>query len=464
MFLKKNDHHWNFEYLTGFKNLLSILVLLLMASPVLAQEPVISLQDFQFLEQMTKDVLESSRIYPDQKLPDPFGKNNTGGILVRPGGRDTYPAFWIRDYAMSLETGMVGKEEQKHILLLTARTQCDQTWINKADDAMIPVGAIADHIRVENSLPIYYPGTYDYVEQGSKQYQFGLFPPYCDQFFFIHIAHYYVKSTSSTKILKEEINGTRLIDRLELAFKVPPTRQGSPLVYTAEAFIGVDFGFRDAIYITGDLCFASILKFRAAKELSELFDLLKNKEKAKAYREIAAQIKNLLPGAFANSDGMLLASTGKSRQADVWSTSLAVFWGILEGDEMTKACNHLKQAYIQKKLSVKGNVRHIIIGEDYSPATAWEAAKVSVNTYQNGAYWGTPTGWVAYAIAKVDMQSARQLIKEYTDDLRENDYRKGEQYQAPYECIDPSGFIRGPVYLTTVSCPYSALKKMLIKN
>ena len=139
---------------------------------------------------MTRDVMESARIYPLQKLPDPFGINNTGGTLIRPGGRDTYPAFWIRDYAMSLETGFVSLEEQRHMVLLTATTQCDQTWITKEGTGMIPVGAIADHILVENSLPIYYPGTYDYELQGSKEYQYGYFPPYCDQFYFIHMVHY----------------------------------------------------------------------------------------------------------------------------------------------------------------------------------------------------------------------------------------------------------------------------------
>jgi hypothetical protein len=432
--------------------------LLRMVGTVIAQDRIITHDDLDFLEQMTLDVLNSSRIFPGQKLPDPFGVNSTGGVLIRPGGRDTYPAFWIRDYAMSLETGMMNREEQRHMLLLTAKTQCDQTRITKGENAIVPTGAIADHIRVENSVPIYYPGTYDDDEQGSKDSQYGLFPPYCDQFFFIHMAKCYVQKTSDTKILLQKINGVSLIDRLELAFKVPPVRNSSPLVFTTEAFAGVDFGFRDAIFITGDLCFASLLKYRAALELSELFGKTKHKEKAAIYKDIATQIKTVLPGTFANTDGMLCASTGKSRQADVWSTALAVYWDILEGDAMIKACNHLAKAYAGKKLSYKGNIRHIIMGEDFNQSTAWETAKAPVNTYQNGAYWGTPTGWVAYAISKVNMEYAQQLAKEFVDDLRENDYRKGENYHAPYECFSPPSYTRGPIYLTTVSCPYIVFK------
>lgn len=429
---------------------------------VSAQERSIILHDdFQFLELMVKDVTESSRIYPQQQLPYPFGSNNTGGTLIRPGGRDTYPAFWIRDYAMSIETGFISKEEQKHMLVLTAATQCDQTWITRSGKGMIPMGAIADHILVETSLPIYYPGTYDYEIQEDNESQFGLFPPYSDQFFFIKMAYLYVKNSADMKILKKEINHIKLIDRLELAFKVPPVRDGSHLVYTTETFLGVDFGFRDAEKITGDLVFPSIMKYRAAIELAWLFEKLKDKQKSGKYKSIATQLKKEIPDTFLNSDGMLCASTGLSNQADVWSTALAVCLGILEDESMIKACRHLDKAYIEGGLAYKGNIRHIIKGEDFSNTSAWEISKVGINYYQNGAYWGTPTGWVAYAIAKVNTNHAMRLVKEFVDDLRENDYRKGSEYGAPYECMYPAGYFRGPVYLTTVACPYIVLKSMM---
>ena len=141
-------------------------------------------RDLSFLKKLTKDVMESSRIYQGKTISDEFGANNSGGVLIRPGGRDCYPAFWIRDYAMSLESGFVTKEEQKHMLQLTASKQCDQTWITKAG-SMVPLGAIADHIRIDDGKPIFYPGTYDYNGQGGKTW--GMVPPYGDQYFFIHI-------------------------------------------------------------------------------------------------------------------------------------------------------------------------------------------------------------------------------------------------------------------------------------
>src|SRR5260221_9511778 len=117
---------------------------------------ILNKDDLSFLEEMTRVVLDSSRIYPGQSVSS-FGKNNTGGVLIRPGGRDDYPAFWIRDYAMSLETEFISAKEQKHMLLITASAQCDQAWITKGG-SMVPFGSVPDHIRIDNSLPIYFPG------------------------------------------------------------------------------------------------------------------------------------------------------------------------------------------------------------------------------------------------------------------------------------------------------------------
>ncbi|MEO8764502.1 MAG: hypothetical protein ABI416_09455, partial [Ginsengibacter sp.] len=223
---------------------------------------------------------------------------------------------------------------------------------------------------------------------------------------------------------------------------------------------GVDFGFRDAIEITGDLSFTSILKYRAANELAELFQQLGNKEKVNKYHQTALRIKQALPLLFLNKDGMLLASTGISAQRDVWATAFAINLQLLEGEHLLKACRHLASAYKNGTLSFKGSIRHILTSDDYNDKTAWQNAIAGKNQYQNGAYWGTPVGWVALAIARVDSTSARQLVKEYINDLRENDFRKGSMFGAPFECFYPPAYTRGPVYLATVSCPYIVFKSL----
>lgn len=47
---------------------------------------------------------------------------------------------------------------------------------------------------------------------------------------------------------------------------------------------------------------------------------------------------------------------------------------------------------------VDGYVRHILTTNNFSKDTAWESSIYKYNTYQNGGYWATPTGWYAYAL------------------------------------------------------------------
>jgi len=419
------------------------------------QKSILGTNDLVFLEQMVKDVMEASRIYPGQKISKDFGPNQTEGVLIRPGGRTSYPAFWIRDYAMSIETGYVSEKEQKHMLELTASTQSD-SLIRTKWGTSIPKGSIADHIRIDDGKPIYFPGTYSFENQGEKKW--GTQPPFCDQFFFIQMAYFYVKSFSKTPTLSKEINGVKLINRLEQAYQMPPSHPQSKLVHVDETNRGVDFGFRDAIYITGKLCYASLLKYQAAKQIAYLYGKMGNKSMSLRYQQEANLLKISIVSTFIDARGMLRASTGMSVQADVWATSLAINLGVLTGKSRLKAAQYLRDAYLRGELSQKGNIRHVIKSDDFSATSAWEKSVVPINTYQNGAYWGTPVAWVCQAIAFVDLPSAQKLAKEFIQELREGDFRKGDTFGSPWECFNDK-LTQNPVYLTSVAVPLIIFKK-----
>lgn len=418
---------------------------------------VISRADLGFLAEMTRDVLEQSRIYPNQVIADDFGANGTGGTLIRPGGRNAYPSFWIRDYAMALETGMISREEQEHMLLLTAAAQADQSWITSGG-SLIPLGSIPDHIRIDDGLPIYFPGTYSYERQGTKEW--GSLPPFGDAFFFIHMAHYLIESGKAEGVLEEKIKGKSLLDRLLMAFHVSPSRQGNHLVFCTEQFRGVDFGFRDAIQMTGDLLYPSVLKFRAAKQLAHIFERTGNEAMSSHYFQIASSIQEAVPKVFEDPSGLLKASTGSSNQPDVWGTALAVYEGVLQGEARDTACRALAEAYENGTLSYQGNIRHVLTSHDFDSDRVWEKSMAPKNHYQNGAYWGTPVGWVAHAIHQVNPEAAGKLVSEYVAELKENDFRKGVAFGAPYECFNPDGYSQNPVYLTSVASPLAVFLKM----
>jgi hypothetical protein len=69
---------------------------------------------------------------------------------------------------------------------------------------------------------------------------------------------------------------------------------------------------------------------------------------------------------------------------------------------------------------------------DYSTNSAWErTAGFSVNTYQNGAFWHTATGWLIEAVQDQDMNLAIELFDDYIRHLRRNDFRLGPGHEAP---------------------------------
>jgi hypothetical protein len=426
-----------------------------------SRTPILSHADMTFLEGLTRAVVDSSRIFPGQELPPSirsYGPNNSGITLIKPGGRDCYPSFWIRDYGMSLECEMITPLEQADILIFTAGRQSDSTWTTKTG-SLVPRGSIPDHIRINDGLPVYFPGTYDYVYQGNEIWRM---PPYCDEFFFIHMAWYYVTKNEDFPLLNKPVNNISLFDRLEMAFQSVPASAVTQMAFISDTLPTCDFGFRDMISLTGEVCFGSLLRYRAALEMAELCSHTGNMAKSDEYRKIAGTIRNNLVAVFADERGILRASTGKSRQPDVWATAFAVYTGALDAPAETRACTALAGAFLTGTLAMDGQIRHVLTTDDFSATTAWEGAHCAHNSYQNGAYWATATGWVCYAISRVDRSAAARLASEYIGNLRKTDFRlPGQDQGGPYECIyPPTGHKQNPVYMTSVTGPYAAFRKL----
>ena len=113
------------------------------------------------------------------------------------------------------------------------------------------------------------------------------------------------------------------------------------------------------------------------------------------------------------------------------------------------------------QISWKGQICHVPLDHPGRPDSPWDCTPIPKNRYQNGAYWGTPTGWVAYTAALTDPAAADQLLSEYLEELRKDDFRQGQDFHSPWECMHPDNAHQNAVYLTSVSCPYAAVRKIL---
>jgi len=361
---------------------------------------------------------------------------------------------------MSIDCGLVPLGEQEHALMLTARCQSEEDW-QTPSGSLVPRGAIADHITFDGK-PIYFPGTIAFEDQGQP---WGYLPSLDDHFYFVEMAWQLAARGGRGAILREEVNGMSLLQRLDLAFSVPAVDEdGSEIVWCDERERGVSFGFTDSIVHSGCLLFCSILRYRAAVQLADLHEMEGQQKEAERYRSVAATIAAHVVPAFAHDSGLLLASTGASAQPDVWGSAFAVYSNLLPAEQSQDVSRALERCLSEGTIAWKGNIRHVPTDGDFSDESAWEKpvnSSFARNRYQNGAYWNTPTGWVCYAVAQSDEGAARQLALDYVDQLRDDDFRQGEEYGSPYECIHPDGDHRqNAVYLTSVTCPLAALSAL----
>jgi hypothetical protein len=216
--------------------------------------------------------------------------------------------------------------------------------------------------------------------------------------------------------------------------------------------------------MTGHLFFASILRWRTARHLAQLEEALGYSRQACVWREAVASIPRNIQRTFGDPlrmGGWLMAATEVGRQPDVWGTIYALHLGILDRKTAVAARREIVKALEEGTIAYKGAVRHVPTNHDASPTTAWERTPSGHNTYQNGAYWHTPTGWLISVLSKESPRWARRVFKEMIAHLRQEDFRKGTEYCAPWECFGKDGLAQNnPVFLGSVAVPYGVLKRL----
>jgi hypothetical protein len=412
----------------------------------------------EFLRELAAATIESARIRPGQSRGG-MGPNVTGLTLVSPGGN--YPALWTRDLAMSLDCGLMEPREILPQLRLLAQCQHGARERRLSSGGVLPPYAIVDHVNLAGGA-VFFPGTYSAGEdQGAVPW--GPLPPIDDHFYFIHIAYALWRQTGDAGFLEEKVTDLTLFERLERAFQSPAVDPRTGTATTTRERRAVGFGFQDSVELVGAMSFATLLRYRAAQQLAALCALKGKATAAAGYQQIARQIAGHFGSVFADpagQDGWLLAATEVGRQPDVWATLFALHLGILPAVAAERARRTVVDAVRAPghTIEYRGAVRHVPSNRYCRPDRCWEAGGGAVNTYQSGAFWHTPTGWLIEAIAPSDPKLARAVGDRYIDHLREGDFRKGIDHKAPWECfgLEMAG-AQNPIYMTSVTLPLAVL-------
>lgn len=337
--------------------------------------------------------------------------------MYTPDGSGQYAALWTRDFAYMIENGY-DLIPQDHI-----RAAIEYLIGGQRKDGCIPDRVQADGLAVYEAGPIGNP-------LGD--------PPTDNSQFLVKAVWYYVQQR------RDELFFLKVMDALCQAMDYMP-RNSDGLVYIHQGRPRSPYGFTDTVAKTGAVLFSSLLYWEACKCLTSLFRKTHHNKHAAIFEKRAALIEKNLTILWNDDPGIFMAASRDCRQIDTWGNIYALYINFPLGERKNRIVQFLAQNY--ERFVNAGQVRHLPVPE------YWEKTLMAVEpgTYQNGAYWGTASGWLAWSLFESSPEIALQILL----DLIEFYKRRGI-----YECISPGEF-KIKDYVVNVVNPFGAIQKMI---
>ncbi len=372
----------------------------------------ISPDDYEFIEQTCQELLARVRHTAED-----------GTALYFPGGR--YNACWTRDFCYMVEGAgrLIPSEEILACIDFLLRGQ-------RGD------GAMPD--RVESDGKAIYMA-------GPEDAPLGEDPPTDNAQFMVKLVGAYVDLTGEYAAFLE-----RREQLYEAMAQVPRADDG--LVVIDRNRPHAPYGFTDNVAKTGKVFFSSLLYWEACRRLAELCAHCEYHEEAHEWYEPAEQLKRSLDQFYDREYGLYRAASGECNQIDLWGSAYACVVRVASKSRARTIGQFFCQA---PEVSLwHGHVRHLPVGE------YWERMLVEIEpeTYQDGAFWAVPSGWVAQAMATYDQAAARDLISNVLGVWRE---------EGVFECISPYAAPKDEGYAASAACILGAVradKKLGVRN
>jgi len=258
--------------------------------------------------------------------------------------------------------------------------------------------------------------------------------------FTVDIAWHTYQKTKDRNLL------TSIIDPLVSTLQATPRNPETHLVHIVpgDTQERCPYGFTDTIGKQGDLLFCSLLYVQASRQLSNLFTVLGNKNEATKWQKegdlVAANIRDIF---WDFPSGLFRAATIRCKEPDIWGSAFAVYLGVADREQEKLIASYFQKNYAS--IVKNGQIRHLPGG------VYWEQSVCKRDTYQNGAFWGTPTGWFVYTLDLVDPKLADQTVIDMV-----KDYKK---YGAS-EWISDTEY-KLPNYLASAALPLAGIRAMI---
>lgn len=328
-----------------------------------------------------------------------------------------YEAFWLRDFVYTLE-GSIDSYSEKEL------HEACKVFIRsiRAD------GAGVDCVKFDGR-PIYKPGL------GTM----GANPVADGSQFTIAVAWHTYQKTKDSEFLGE------IIDALIKTMNAVPRNPETGLVHIKDnEWDRCPYGFTDTVRMQGDILFCSLLYVEASRRLSDLLNAVdRNYDAAGWKREADAIAKSIRKVFWDSQAGLFRAATVRCREHHIWGSAFAVYLGVADDGQSRAIAKYFRDNYSQ--IVQKGQIRHLPGG------VYWETCGAARDTYQNGAYWATPTGWFVYTLDLVDPKLADQTVIDLVTDFKKNgacEWVFGEKHRLPN-------------YLASASLPLAGIRAMI---
>ena len=339
-----------------------------------------------------------------------------GTGLYTPDGMGNYHALWTRDFAYMVEyAGDLMPDEDKE--------KCIEYLLNSADKN----GWIPDRVDADGNA-LYTAGGSDFPAS-----------PNLDNGCLVIIAAIcYLECIDETSA--KELFG-KWKEALCKGVDCLP-KDSSGLVCNKAAVPHSPYGFTDCIAKTGLLSMESILLWKSLKLLVKW--LKKCNFEAKSYMKQIELIEQNFSSVFSLDSGLLLSSTEKCSMPDLWASCFALAEGFpLEDIHKEKISKWFCEHY--DEVTEAGQLRHVPKG------MYWEETfePVEEGTYQNGAFWATPAGWLFETLMLTDKNLAKRQIEEILDYF--------EKYGV-YECVNGE-YKKLDKYVASITGVYHVCKK-----
>jgi neutral trehalase len=148
------------------------------------------------------------------------------------------------------------------------------------------------------------------------------------------------------------------------------------------------YGFTDTVRKEGDELFCSLLYVQASRQLADLLSSAGRATEAENWKQQAERVAASIRRVFWDPRaGLFRAATVCCREHDIWGSAFAVYLGVADHEQAKAIATVFKRDY--SGLVQNGQIRHL------PPGVYWEKG-CPRDTYQNGGFWTTPTGWFVY--------------------------------------------------------------------